>query len=421
MFRENNFRDISLHGALGINKKSTVRKSPSSFISVGSAILCLPPQEDFPGDSMGSLEIKIGDDSMKVGRYSYVTPPEELNGWTEDRHFRIFPDMNAPIYPVLKKDRAILVMFDLESCLKDLVCEPFEFARTPLYVKLGISPAKIPNGLRRTLSNLRRRLKPSGSPTVYDGLTWLPKLEQLRQTLFMDIGGDHPRFREKSPLLLRHDIDTDWCLQNGFYKKLMQLEARLGLRASWNFVTHLYDLPHDIIAEIQSEEHEIGYHGNYHDHKFGFLPLDRMKERYRQSESFVRRYGVTSMCLPSGKGSAQYYRNIPAFLNTTSNYNTSTYPIWLGNVLEIPYTHTDCYDQSSISPDEHLEHQILQADWLIDHGSILHIATHPEPGLTGDDELFGIFRDLLEHVLVMGDSVQPMLLSELTEEMVQRQ
>jgi peptidoglycan/xylan/chitin deacetylase (PgdA/CDA1 family) len=74
-----------------------------------------------------------------------------------------------------------------------------------------------------------------------------------------------------------HDVDYVQCHE--FVPTLLAMDAELGVRATYNFLTNArYDLSDKVLFSIKDEGHEIGLHGRTHDRALGFRPKAYIRE-----------------------------------------------------------------------------------------------------------------------------------------------
>jgi peptidoglycan/xylan/chitin deacetylase (PgdA/CDA1 family) len=76
---------------------------------------------------------------------------------------------------------------------------------------------------------------------------------------------------------ITHDVDYVQC--HKFLPTLLEMDAELGVRATYNFLTHArYNLSDDVLFTIMDKGHEIGLHGRTHDRALGFRPKTYIRE-----------------------------------------------------------------------------------------------------------------------------------------------
>ena len=192
--------------------------------------------------------------------------------------------------------------------------------------------------------------------------------------------------------VLTHDVEGVTGLNK--CRKLMQLNQRLGFRASFNFVPEgEYRLEQDIRTELEENGFEVGVHDLRHD---GFL--------YRSRESFSRDARRINDYLKAW--SAQGFRSglmhhrlnwlgDLEVLYDASTFDTDPYepqpdgmktifPFWIptnspsGGYVELPYTLVQDYNLFIVLQRKTIDVWKQKLDWVAARGGMALVIVHPD-------------------------------------------
>lgn len=189
----------------------------------------------------------------------------------------------------------------------------------------------------------------------------------------------------KSALLITHDVET----QKGFdyIPKVIELEQRYGIKASWNIVPYKYKITDDIISIIREAGHEIGIHGYNHDGKL-YFSKEIFDHRVKYINEAIEKYGAV------GFRSPMVHRNLLWLQQLNIKYDASCFdydpfqpfpggtgciwPFKAGKFVELPYT----------LPQDHVLFYVLKkkdisiwkekSKWLLSNSGMILSLTHPD-------------------------------------------
>jgi hypothetical protein len=139
------------------------------------------------------------------------------------------------------------------------------FARMAYYRSRGLMPRPVQIWLRRRYAPLQARAAFPRWPVE----TGLHDFLEFFFSLLQSIAGEPvPRIAawpngSSWALVLTHDVET--AAGRDAMDPVLELERRLGLRSSWNFVPRRYDLTPNLVRSLQSGGFEVGVHGLHHD------------------------------------------------------------------------------------------------------------------------------------------------------------
>lgn len=204
-------------------------------------------------------------------------------------------------------------------------------------------------------------------------------------------------------VVLTHDVET----QQGydFIPEVIRLEARYGLRSSWNLVACKYKLHQPILDCIRENGHEIGIHGYNHDGTL-YYSRDRFRQRAVHINRALQQHGAV------GFRSPQVHRNLTWLQELDVLYDASCFdydpyqpfpggtgsiwPFMAGRFVELPYT---------LPQDHTLWHALGMRDngiwiaktrWLVANRGMVLVLTHPDYLMERDG--MKLYESFLEHL-----------------------
>jgi len=196
---------------------------------------------------------------------------------------------------------------------------------------------------------------------------------------------------KKFALVLMHDVDTqaghDKCYQ------LMDLEERLGVRSTFNFVPEKYQISRQLLEDIKSRGFEIGVHGLKHDGKL-FASRETFLERAKRINQYLADWGTHGFSSPS------MHRNLAWMHALKIQYATSTFdtdpfepqpegvktifPFWVNGTskgqryLELPYTMVQDFTLFIIMQQTTIDLWLHKLHWIAEKGGMALLNTHPD-------------------------------------------
>jgi len=223
------------------------------------------------------------------------------------------------------------------------------------------------------------------------------------------------RSPEREPLLvLTHDIDS--CSGFDWVKEIAGLEMSLGVRSSWNVVTSLYDMRHDILEWLVEQGFEIGVHGSRHDSRLAFLPADAMEARFKEMLELRDRYEVAGFRSPSWLRTNQLFELMSRYFK----YDCSCLdvdricPAGHGGVGTVrPFVRDGLVALPTTIPlevpvflgmewNEVPEYWTTKVQWLLAVNGTILVNTHPDPHYSGNTEALAAYKRFLESCLSQG-------------------
>jgi hypothetical protein len=190
--------------------------------------------------------------------------------------------------------------------------------------------------------------------------------------------------------VLAHDVETerghDRCLE------LLRLEKSLGYKSCFNFVPERYRLSEETRKEICQSEFEIGVHGLKHD---GFLYFTEgiFRKRAQRINRYLSEWGAQGFHSPLMQHKKQYvaHLNIKYDQSTFDTDPFEPQPTGVQTIfpyrvqvdqnrsyIEIPYTLAQDHTLFIILQEESIELWRRKVDWIVEHGGMVYLKTHPD-------------------------------------------
>ena len=223
---------------------------------------------------------------------------------------------------------------------------------------------------------------------------------------------------KKFAVVLTHDVESKAGL--GKCRFLMQLEADLGFRSSFNFIPEgSYQVPVGLRGELTASGFEVGIHDLKHDGHL-FASYRRFKRRALRINHYAREWGV------SGFRSGFMLRNLDWLHDLDVQYDTSTFdtdpfepqpdgghtifPFWVprcarnssygdtsgpngssihgqesatnsssrAGYVELPYTLPQDSTLFLVLRESTPEIWMRKLDWIAEHGGMVLLDSHPD-------------------------------------------
>jgi glycosyltransferase involved in cell wall biosynthesis len=249
----------------------------------------------------------------------------------------------------------------------------------------GLKPF-IPQSIRTAI---RRRFAMRLRKQVGEVWPIMPGSERLPQGWQGWPGG------KKFAFVLTHDVETKAGL--GRCRPLMQLEAELGFRSSFNFVPEgNYRVPTELREELNARGFEVGIHDLKHDGRL-FTSRRNFQRRAERINRYAREWGA------SGFRSGFMLRNLDWLHDLDVRYDASTFdtdpfepqpdgghtifPFWMPSphanasskgYVELPYTLPQDSTLFLVLGETTPEIWMRKLDWIAQHGGMALVDVHPD-------------------------------------------
>jgi peptidoglycan/xylan/chitin deacetylase (PgdA/CDA1 family) len=221
-------------------------------------------------------------------------------------------------------------------------------ARRAYYLLKPVLPRALVVRTRRRATRRAQRSFPLGWPIEdrYRRFLWevvgeLMAAEGRTELPFISFWPFGARFA----LVLTHDVESD--AGQRFVPRVADLEQRLGVRSSFNFVAERYPLDHGLIADLVARGFEVGVHGRRHDGRE--LRSRRVFLRHaRHVNRHLRRLGAVGFRSPLTHRHPEWMQALDieydaSFFDSdpfepVPGGTMSIWPFAIGRFLELPYT-----------------------------------------------------------------------------------
>jgi predicted glycosyltransferase/peptidoglycan/xylan/chitin deacetylase (PgdA/CDA1 family) len=196
---------------------------------------------------------------------------------------------------------------------------------------------------------------------------------------------------KKFALVLTHDVETEKGLNK--CHELMDIDEKFGFRSSFNFVTGDYQIPEELLNELQTRGFEIGIHGLHHDGNI-----------FRSRKVFAEHAALINQTLKkwnaAGFRSPSMYHNLDWLHDLNIKYDASTFdtdpfepqpdgmgtifPFWVEGkngkrgYVELPYTLPQDFLLFILMQHENIDIWKTKLDWIVKQGGMALLITHPD-------------------------------------------
>lgn len=186
-------------------------------------------------------------------------------------------------------------------------------------------------------------------------------------------------------LVLTHDVETAAGL--AALDPVLELESRLGLRSSWNFVPARYEVDDALVAELHARGFEVGVHGLYHDGR-DLESLERVEERLPRIREAAERWGAVGFRSPATHRQWQLMPLLEFDYDSSYPDSDPFEPQDGGCCTWLPFFNEAMIELPLTMPQDHTMFEILRhsdeqlwvekAEFLRERGGMALIDTHPD-------------------------------------------
>jgi hypothetical protein len=191
--------------------------------------------------------------------------------------------------------------------------------------------------------------------------------------------------------VLTHDVDT--ARGHDRVLALADVEEKLGLRSSFNFVPLRYSVSDKVLATLKERGFEVGVHGLYHDGKYydsksGFL------ERAIKINQYLKKWDCSGYRAPCMLHKLDWFHELNIEYDA-STFDTDPFepkPLGAGTIfpfiitraetkkqyVELPYTLAQDFTLFVLMQQRTTDIWKRKLDWLVRRGGMALINTHPD-------------------------------------------
>jgi peptidoglycan/xylan/chitin deacetylase (PgdA/CDA1 family) len=204
-------------------------------------------------------------------------------------------------------------------------------------------------------------------------------------------------------LILTHDVEGRKGLSR--VRQLMNLEAKYGLRSSFNFVPEgEYQLTDDVREMLDAAGFEIGVHGLEHDGKL-YRSKAAFASKATRIRMYLKRWNACGFRSPLMQHRLTWLHQLGAEYDA-STFDTdpfepepdgvgTIFPFWVPGpkntgYVELPYTLPQDFSLFVVLEDQNIDVWKQKLDWVVERGGMALLDTHPDymcfEGTPGRDE-----------------------------------
>ncbi len=314
--------------------------------------------------------------------------------------------------------QGIELPFDIAKAVSDLRCEKYleseseasggrpvrRFVRTGYYVLRPVMPVSARRHLQRYyLRGWENRPFPrwpvdtSVESAIETALRLSMEAQGVKQIPFVWFWPDGAQ----ACAVMTHDVETvpgrDFC------SRLMDIDDSYGIKASFQVVPERrYDVPASYLEEIRRRGFEVNVHDLNHDGNL-FKDHEEFRRRAAEIEKYRKIFGSR------GFRAGVLYRNISWFNLLHFEYDMSvpnvghldpqlggcctTFPYFIGKMLEIPVTMTQDYTLFNILRQYSLDLWEQQISLVLKKHGVMNFIVHPDYIINQREQ--NVYRSLL--------------------------
>ena len=196
---------------------------------------------------------------------------------------------------------------------------------------------------------------------------------------------------KKFALILTHDVDSIKGYENCL--KLMELEARLNFRSSFNFVPEGYPVSEEVRQILRKRGFDIGVHGLTHEGKL-FLNQEKFRSSAPKINCYLREWNAVGFHSPSMLVHLDWITELNVEYDCSTfdtdpfepiNYGVKTIHPFIVNddkrkhsFVEIPYTLPQDHTLFIILKEKNNSIWKKKLDWIAQNGGMVFLNTHPD-------------------------------------------
>lgn len=323
-----------------------------------------------------------------------------------------------------------VINFDIYEAINFIRKEGYFIKKRPFYTYAPINIQKVPPGIRQLAFRCMRGRKDYSAETIFP-LYFKDYSVELLTNIFLhcvqkiikiDVNLNIWPNGKKYAFVLTHDVDSKWVYQKDNLKTFFDTEEQVGVKGAWFFVGNLYKHDFEKIDFLFRQGHEIGLHGDNHDHKIAFLSKAHINKRLSMCRSFIDRYEIIGFRSPHYLRTPCFYEILKDYVkydtsmhdsynsisasNMTREGCSTVYPFKLSDcLLEIPITIPEDFElyKREKGPDSIVMTQLEQINEVKTRNGIALLVIHPEPHLSSRKDYFEAFKEVLRAVSMDSD------------------
>ncbi|HKB09908.1 MAG TPA: hypothetical protein VKD69_04605 [Vicinamibacterales bacterium] len=277
----------------------------------------------------------------------------------------------------------------------------------PVSARLPISYRRVPAPLRAAIASAIGRVH---RRREHRWATFPGWPLDLSADLVSDLAGSpRPRYGDRTPVLLTHDIDSAEGLRN-LVDRFLPLEEAAGARSANYVVPCAWPVDATLVEEVGRRGHEIGVHGYDHGNRTPFADAAQRRARLDGARSFRERYCANGYRAPSLLRTRALLRDLAARYHYDSSIPTSggpfpvpnngcasARPFRLEGIVELPVTlpRDGSLRFLGYSPRQIVKLWTDCAEAIARSGGIVVLLTHCEARFSGNPAMLAAYTELL--------------------------
>jgi hypothetical protein len=191
--------------------------------------------------------------------------------------------------------------------------------------------------------------------------------------------------------VLTHDVDT--ARGHDRVLALADVEEKLGLRSSFNFVPLRYSVSDTVLTTLKERGFEVGVHGLYHDGKY-YDSKSVFLERACKINQYLAKWGCSGYRAPCMQNKLDWFHELNIEYDA-STFDTDPFepkPLGAGTIfpfivtcretedkyVELPYTLAQDFTLFVLMGQRNTDIWKRKLDWLVRRGGMALINTHPD-------------------------------------------
>jgi peptidoglycan/xylan/chitin deacetylase (PgdA/CDA1 family) len=243
------------------------------------------------------------------------------------------------------------------------------------------------------------------------------RVEQMKEAFRAELaatGNDRIPFlnfwpgRSRCALIVTHDVEG--AAGMNYIPEVLELEARYGLRSSWNFVADDYAIDPEIFAAVRAAGGEIGLHGLHHN---GLLFADResFTAQLPRIHEVMRDWGAVGFRSPATHREPSWMPELGCSYDSsfpdTDPFEPqpegccAIWPFFLDELVELPITMPQDHTLFTILRQTTIETWVDKSRWLAANHGLINVLVHPDYLL--DPRELSLYEELLAHLVTIED------------------
>ena len=192
-------------------------------------------------------------------------------------------------------------------------------------------------------------------------------------------------------VVLTHDVESAEGQKK--CRELMELEARLGFKSSFNFVPERYEVSRELREHLTRHGFEVGVHGLNHDGKL-YQSRQLFNERATRINQYIDEWKAVGFRSPAMHHNLEWIHDLDIEYDL-STFDTdpfepqsdgvgTIFPFWVnGNngqkgYAELPYTLPQDFTLFVLMKEKSLDIWKKKLDWVARNGGMVLVNVHPD-------------------------------------------